>query len=233
MELGGNAPFLIFDDADLDAAVAGVMASKFRNAGQTCVCANRIFVQDGVYDAFAEKLRFAVEAQVVGNGMAPDVDLGPLIDDAAIEKVREHIDDAVSLGAQVFTGGKAHALGGRFFKPTILTDVSPKAKLMNEETFGPVAPLIRFKTEEEAVAMANDTPFGLAAYFYTTDYARSWRVAEALECGIVGLNEGLISTEVAPFGGVKESGVGREGSKYGIEDYIEVKYICAGGLALR
>jgi succinate-semialdehyde dehydrogenase/glutarate-semialdehyde dehydrogenase len=233
MELGGNAPFLIFDDAELDAAVAGVMASKFRNAGQTCVCANRIFVQDGVYDAFAEKLRIAVEAQVVGDGMAPGVDLGPLIDDAAIEKVREHIDDAVSLGAQVFTGGKAHALGGRFFKPTILTDVSPKAKLMNEETFGPVAPLIRFKTEEEGVAMANDTPFGLAAYFYTTNYARSWRVAEALECGIVGLNEGLISTEVAPFGGVKESGVGREGSKYGIEDYIEVKYICAGGLALR
>ncbi|TPQ32697.1 NAD-dependent succinate-semialdehyde dehydrogenase, partial [Cupriavidus pinatubonensis] len=233
MELGGNAPFLIFDDADLDAAVAGVMASKFRNAGQTCVCANRIFVQDGVYDAFAEKLRIAVDAQVVGDGMAPGVDLGPLIDDAAIEKVREHIDDAVSLGAQVFTGGKAHALGGRFFKPTILTDVSPKAKLMNEETFGPVAPLIRFKDEEEGVAMANDTPFGLAAYFYTTNYARSWRVAEALECGIVGLNEGLISTEVAPFGGVKESGVGREGSKYGIEDYIEVKYICAGGLALR
>ncbi|QUN32883.1 NAD-dependent succinate-semialdehyde dehydrogenase (plasmid) [Cupriavidus sp. KK10] len=233
MELGGNAPFLIFDDADLDAAVAGVMASKFRNAGQTCVCANRIFVQDGVYDAFAEKLRIAVEAQVVGDGMAPGVDLGPLIDDAAIEKVRQHIDDAVSLGAQVFTGGKGHALGGRFFKPTILTDVSPKAKLMNEETFGPVAPLIRFKTEEEGIAMANDTPFGLAAYFYTTNYARSWRVAEALECGIVGLNEGLISTEVAPFGGVKESGVGREGSKYGIEDYIEVKYICAGGLALR
>lgn len=233
MELGGNAPFLIFDDADLDAAVAGVMASKFRNAGQTCVCANRIFVQDGVYDAFAEKLRIAVEAQVVGDGMAPGVDLGPLIDDAAIEKVREHIDDAVSLGAQIFTGGDAHTLGGRFFKPTILTDVSPEAKLMNEETFGPVAPLIRFKTEEEVVAMANDTPFGLAAYFYTTNYARSWRVAEALECGIVGLNEGLISTEVAPFGGVKESGVGREGSKYGIEDYIEVKYICAGGLALR
>jgi len=233
MELGGNAPFLIFDDADLDAAVTGVMASKFRNAGQTCVCANRIFVQEGVYDAFAEKLRVAVEAQVVGDGMAPGVDLGPLIDDAAIDKVREHIDDAVSLGAQVFTGGKPHALGGRFFKPTILTDVSPKAKLMNEETFGPVAPLIRFKTEEEGVAMANDTPFGLAAYFYTTNYARSWRVAEALECGIVGLNEGLISTEVAPFGGVKESGVGREGSKYGIEDYIEIKYICAGGLALR
>ncbi|QET04828.1 MULTISPECIES: NAD-dependent succinate-semialdehyde dehydrogenase [Cupriavidus] len=233
MELGGNAPFLIFDDADLDAAVAGVMASKFRNAGQTCVCANRIFVQDGVYDAFAEKLRVAVEAQKVGDGMSPGVDLGPLIDDAAVEKVREHIVDAVALGAQVFTGGKPHALGGRFFTPTILTDVSPKAKLMNEETFGPVAPLIHFKTEAEGVAMANDTPFGLAAYFYTTDYARSWRVAEALECGIVGLNEGLISTEVAPFGGVKESGIGREGSKYGIEDYIEVKYICAGGLAPR
>jgi len=233
MELGGNAPFLIFDDADLDAAVAGVMASKFRNAGQTCVCANRIFVQDGVYDAFAEKLRVAVEAQAVGDGMAPGIDLGPLIDDAAVDKVREHIEDAVALGARVFTGGHAHKLGGRFFEPTILTDVSPQAKLMNEETFGPVAPLIHFKTEAEGVAMANDTPFGLAAYFYTTDYARSWRVAEALECGIVGLNEGLISTEVAPFGGVKESGIGREGSKYGIEDYIEVKYICAGGLAAR
>lgn len=233
MELGGNAPFLIFDDADLDAAVAGVMASKFRNAGQTCVCANRIFVQDGIYDAFAEKLRVAVEAQAVGDGMAPGIDLGPLIDDAAVDKVREHIEDAVALGARVFTGGHAHKLGGRFFEPTILTDVSPQAKLMNEETFGPVAPLIHFKTEAEGVAMANDTPFGLAAYFYTTDYARSWRVAEALECGIVGLNEGLISTEVAPFGGVKESGIGREGSKYGIEDYIEVKYICAGGLAAR
>ncbi|MBP0633030.1 MULTISPECIES: NAD-dependent succinate-semialdehyde dehydrogenase [unclassified Cupriavidus] len=233
MELGGNAPFLIFDDADLDAAVAGVMASKFRNAGQTCVCANRIFVQDGVYDAFAQKLKIAVEAQVVGDGLAPGVDLGPLIDDAAIDKVREHIEDAVSLGGNVLTGGKPHALGGRFFDPTILTNVSPKAKLMNEETFGPVAPLIRFATEEEGVAMANDTPFGLAAYFYTGNYARSWRVAEALECGIVGLNEGLISTEVAPFGGVKESGIGREGSKYGIEDYIEVKYICAGGLSVR
>ncbi|MFM0704414.1 NAD-dependent succinate-semialdehyde dehydrogenase [Paraburkholderia sediminicola] len=233
MELGGNAPFLIFDDADLDAAVAGVMASKFRNAGQTCVCANRIFVQDGVYEAFAQKLKVAVEAQVIGDGLGPDVDLGPLIDDAAIDKVREHIDDAVGLGAQVLTGGGSHPLGGRFFTPTILTNVSPKAKLMSEETFGPVAPLIRFHTEEEGVALANDTPFGLAAYFYTNDYSRSWRVAEALECGIVGLNEGLISTEVAPFGGVKESGIGREGSKYGVEDYIEVKYICAGGLAPR
>ncbi|MGT2455537.1 NAD-dependent succinate-semialdehyde dehydrogenase [Cupriavidus basilensis] len=233
MELGGNAPFLIFDDADLDAAVVGVMASKFRNAGQTCVCANRIFVQEGVYDAFAKKLQAAVEAQVVGDGMAAGVDLGPLIDDAAIDKVREHIDDAVGLGARVLTGGHSHPLGGRFFTPTILTDVSPKAKLMHEETFGPVAPLIRFQTENEGVAMANDTPFGLAAYFYTGSYARSWRVAEALECGIVGLNEGLISTEVAPFGGMKESGIGREGSKYGIEDYIEVKYLCAGGLGVR
>jgi succinate-semialdehyde dehydrogenase/glutarate-semialdehyde dehydrogenase len=233
MELGGNAPFLIFDDADLDAAVAGVMASKFRNAGQTCVCANRIFVQDGIYDTFAAKLKIAVEAQVVGDGMAPGVDLGPLIDDAAIDKVREHIEDAVGLGGNILTGGKSHPLGGRFFSPTILTNVSADAKLMHEETFGPVAPLIRFHSEEEGVAMANDTPFGLAAYFYTRDYARSWRVAEALECGIVGLNEGLISTEVAPFGGVKESGMGREGSKYGIEDYVEVKYICAGGLAAR
>ncbi len=230
MELGGNAPFIVFDDADLDAAVAGVMASKFRNAGQTCVCANRIFVQDGIYERFAQKLKTVVEAQVVGDGLESGVTLGPLIDDAAVAKVREHIDDAVALGATVLTGGGSHRLGGRFFKPTILADVSPKSKLMHEETFGPVAPLVRFETEEEAVAMANDTAFGLAAYFYTRDYARSWRVAEALEVGIVGLNEGLISTEVAPFGGVKESGVGREGSKYGVDDYLEIKYVCAGGL---
>jgi succinate-semialdehyde dehydrogenase/glutarate-semialdehyde dehydrogenase len=230
MELGGNAPFIVFDDADLDAAVTGVMASKFRNTGQTCVCANRIFVQDGIYDKFAGKLKERIEAQVVGNGMDKGVTLGPLIDEAAVEKVKEHISDAVSLGAKTLIGGKMHKLGGQFFEPTILVEVSTKAKLMNEETFGPVAPLIRFKTEEEAVAMANDTPFGLAAYFYTTDYARSWRVAEALECGIVGLNEGIISTEVAPFGGIKESGVGREGSKYGVDNYVEVKYICAGGL---
>jgi succinate-semialdehyde dehydrogenase/glutarate-semialdehyde dehydrogenase len=230
MELGGNAPFIVFDDADLDAAVAGVMASKFRNAGQTCVCANRIFVQAGIYDRFTEKLKTTVEAQVVGNGLEKGVNLGPLIDDAAVAKVREHIEDAVGLGAHVVTGGKAHALGGRFFAPTILADVSPKSKLMQEETFGPVAPLIRFDTDEQAVAMANDTPFGLAAYFYTQDYARAWRVAEALEVGIVGLNEGLISTELAPFGGIKESGVGREGSKYGIDDYLEIKYVCAGGL---
>jgi len=230
MELGGNAPFIIFGDADLDAAVAGVMASKFRNVGQTCVCANRIFVHDSIYDTFAAKLKVAVEAQKMGDGLQDGVDLGPLIDGAAVDKVKEHIEDALSLGAQVLTGGQAHKLGGLFFQPTILTDVSPRSKLMNEETFGPVAPLIRFSTDEEAVAMANDTPFGLAAYFYTTDYARAWRVSEALECGIVGLNEGIISTELAPFGGIKESGVGREGSKYGIDDYIEIKYICAGGL---
>ena len=230
MELGGNAPFIVFDDADLDDAVAGVMASKFRNAGQTCVCANRIFVQAGIYERFAEKLRATVEAQVVGNGLDAGVNLGPLIDDAAVAKVREHIDDALTLGARLVTGGRPHALGGRFFQPTILADVSPKSRLMQEETFGPVAPLIRFETDEEAIAMANDTPFGLAAYFYTQDYARAWRVAEALEVGIVGLNEGLISTELAPFGGIKESGVGREGSKYGIDDYLEIKYVCAGGL---
>ena len=230
MELGGNAPFIVFGDADLDAAVAGVMASKFRNAGQTCVCANRIFVQDMIYDVFAAKLKVAVEAQVVGDGMQAGVNLGPLIDAAAVNKVQEHISDAIALGAKVLTGGEPHALGGHFFQPTILINVSPAAKLMNEETFGPVAPLIRFSSEEEVVAMANDTPFGLAAYFYTGSYERAWRVSEALECGIVGLNEGIISTELAPFGGIKESGVGREGSKYGIEDYVEVKYICAGGL---
>ncbi|VTU13200.1 Succinate-semialdehyde dehydrogenase [NADP(+)] GabD [Variovorax sp. SRS16] len=231
MELGGNAPFIVFDDADLDAAVAGVMASKFRNAGQTCVCANRIFVQDGIYERFANKLKTVVEAQVVGNGMDEGVHLGPLIDDAAVAKVREHIDDAVSLGATVITGGASHRLGKRFFTPTILANVSPKSKLMYEETFGPVAPLVRFKSDDEAIAMANDTPFGLAAYFYTQDYARAWQVAEALEVGIVGLNEGLISTELAPFGGIKESGVGREGSKYGVDDYLEIKYVCAGGLS--
>jgi len=231
MELGGNAPFIVFHDADLDAAVAGVMASKFRNAGQTCVCANRIFVQSSIYERFTDKLKRAVEAQVVGNGLESGVDLGPLIDDAAVTKVREHIDDAVALGASIVTGGAAHRLGGRFFTPTILANVSAASKLMHEETFGPVAPLVRFENEADAVAMANDTPFGLAAYFYTNDYARAWRVAEALEVGIVGLNEGLISTEVAPFGGVKESGVGREGSKYGVDDYIEIKYVCAGGLA--
>ena len=230
LELGGNAPFIVFDDADIDSAVEGAMASKYRNAGQTCVCANRIFVQSGIYDEFAERLKQTVEAQVVGDGMQDGVNLGPLIDSAAVDKVKEHIADALALGARVLMGGKPHALGGHFFQPTILLDVSPDSRLMHEETFGPVAPLIRFSTEEEVVARANDTPFGLAAYFYTSNYERSWRVAEALECGIVGLNEGIISTELAPFGGIKESGVGREGSKYGIDDYLEIKYVCAGGL---
>ncbi len=230
MELGGNAPFIVFDDADLDKAVAGAVASKYRNAGQTCVCANRIFVQDGIYDAFAAKLRDTVNKFVVGNGMTKDVNIGPLIDQAAVDKVEDHIKDALAAGAQVFHGGKRHALGGTFFEPTILTGVKPGMKLMKEETFGPVAPLVRFKTEQEAIAMANDTIYGLASYFYTRDVARAWRVAEALEYGIVGVNEGIISTEVAPFGGVKQSGIGREGSKYGIEDYLEIKYMCHGGV---
>lgn len=230
LELGGNAPFIIFEDADLDAAVSGAMICKFRNAGQTCVCANRIYVQDSIYDTFAAKLKVAVEALRVGNGLAEDVDIGPLINAAAVDQVKQHIEDAINHGAQIVTGGHPHQLGGYFFEPTILTNVSSEARLMKEETFGPVAPLVRFSTEEEVIAMANNTPFGLAAYFYTKSYARSWRVAESLECGIVGLNAGLISTEVAPFGGVKESGLGREGSKYGIEDYLETKYICVGGL---
>lgn len=230
MELGGNAPFIVFDDADLDLAVAGAMASKFRNAGQTCVCANRIFVQDGIYDAFAERLKQAVLALNIGEGLQEDIDLGPLIDQAAVDKVQEHVDDAIAGGATALTGGRAHALGGLFYEPSILVNVSRDAKLMQEETFGPVAPLIRFSTEQEVIDLANDTPFGLASYFYTSDYRRAWRVSEALETGIVGLNEGIISTELAPFGGVKESGVGREGSKYGVDDYVEIKYICAGGL---
>ena len=230
MELGGNAPFIVFDDADLDLAVAGAMASKFRNAGQTCVCANRIFVQDGIYDAFAERLKQAVLSLRVGTGLQEDVDLGPLIDQAAIDKVQEHVDDAIAGGASALIGGRTHELGGLFYEPSILVNVSRQAKLMQEETFGPVAPLIRFSTEQEVIDLANDTPFGLAAYFYTSDYGRAWRVAEALETGIVGLNEGIISTELAPFGGIKESGIGREGSKYGVDDYVEIKYICAGGL---
>ncbi len=230
MELGGNAPFIVFDDADLDLAVAGAMASKFRNAGQTCVCANRIFVQNGVYDEFAERLKQAVLAMKVGNGLEENVDLGPLIDQAAIDKVQEHVDDAIAGGASALTGGRAHQAGGLFYEPSILVNVSRDAKLMQEETFGPVAPLIRFSTEQDVIELANDTPFGLAAYFYTSDYRRAWRVSEALETGIVGLNEGIISTELAPFGGVKESGIGREGSKYGVDDYVEIKYICAGGL---
>jgi succinate-semialdehyde dehydrogenase/glutarate-semialdehyde dehydrogenase len=230
MELGGNAPFIVFDDADLDRAVAGVMTSKFRNAGQTCVCANRIFVQAGVYDRFSTMLAKAVGTLQVGDGLETGVTIGPLIDNAAVEKVEEHISDALAKGASVFVGGQRHERGGTFFQPTILTNVPGGTKLMSEETFGPVAPLTRFDTEDEVIRLANDTEFGLASYFYTRDLARSWRVAEALEYGIVGINEGLISTEVAPFGGVKQSGLGREGSKYGIEDYLEVKYMHVGGL---
>jgi succinate-semialdehyde dehydrogenase/glutarate-semialdehyde dehydrogenase len=228
MELGGNAPFIVFEDADLDAAVAGAIASKYRNTGQTCVCANRLLVQSSVYDAFARKLADAVAKLRVGDGLKGPTDQGPLIDTKALAKVEEHIADAVAKGGQIASGGKRHALGGTFFQPTIITNVTPDMKVAREETFGPVAPLFRFETEAEAVRMANDTEFGLAAYFYTRDLARSWRVSEALEYGIVGLNTGLISTEVAPFGGVKESGMGREGSKYGILDYTELKYVCVG-----
>jgi succinate-semialdehyde dehydrogenase/glutarate-semialdehyde dehydrogenase len=226
MELGGNAPFIVFDDADLDAAAEGAIASKYRNAGQTCVCANRLLVQDRVYDAFATKLAERVAKLEVGNGMDAGVTTGPLIDPAAVAKVEEHIADAVAKGARVVTGGKRHALGGLFFEPTILAEVTPAMKVAREETFGPVAPLFRFREEAEAIRMANDTEFGLAAYFYARDLGRVWRVSEGLEYGMVGINTGLISTEVAPFGGVKESGLGREGSKYGIEDYLEVKYLC-------
>ncbi|HQT62601.1 MULTISPECIES: NADP-dependent succinate-semialdehyde dehydrogenase [unclassified Acidiphilium] len=230
MELGGNAPFIVFDDADLDAAVKGAIDSKFRNAGQTCVCANRILVQDGVFEAFAEKLKVAVEALKVGNGMEAGVTQGPLINREAVEKVEAHIADAVAGGARIVTGGRRHELGGNFFTPTVIADVKGDALIFREETFGPVAPLFRFSTEAEAIAMANDTEFGLASYFYARDVGRIFRVAEALEYGIVGINEGLISTEVAPFGGVKSSGLGREGSKYGIEDYLEIKYLALGGL---
>ena len=230
MELGGNAPFIVFDDADLDAAVAGAMASKYRNTGQTCVCANRILVQDGVYDVFAAKLKAAVEAMKVGNGMEPGVSQGPLINADAVKKVEEHIADALKRGASVVTGGHRHKLGGTFFEPTILANVPNDAMIFREETFGPVAPLFRFKTEEEAISLANDTEFGLASYFYARDVGRIFRVAEALEYGIIGINEGIISTEVAPFGGMKSSGLGREGSKYGIEDYLEIKYLTLGGI---
>lgn len=230
MELGGNAPFIVFDDADLDAAVVGAIVSKFRNSGQTCVCANRLLVQDGVFDAFAEKLKVAVEALRVGNGMDEGVTQGPLINADAVEKVEDHIADALGKGARVVTGGKRHGLGGTFFEPTVLADVPRTAKVFHEETFGPLAPLFRFETEAEAIEMANDTEFGLASYFYARDVGRIFRVAEALDYGIVGINEGLISTEVAPFGGIKSSGLGREGSKYGIEDYLEIKYLALGGL---
>lgn len=230
LELGGNAPFLVFDDADLDAAVDGAMISKYRNNGQTCVCANRILVQEGVYDAFAAKLAEKVKTLKVGPGTEAGVTTGPLIDQNAVAKVEEHIQDAIAKGAKVLVGGKKHALGGLFFEPTVLTDVNTSMKVTKEETFGPVAPLFRFKTEEEAIAMANDTEFGLASYFYARDIGRIWRVAEGVESGMVGINTGLISNEVAPFGGVKQSGIGREGSKYGIEEYLEVKYLCMGGV---
>ncbi|MEG0234177.1 MAG: NADP-dependent succinate-semialdehyde dehydrogenase [Hafnia sp.] len=228
LELGGNAPFIVFDDADLDKAVEGALASKFRNAGQTCVCANRLYVQDGVYDAFAKKLQAVVEKLTLGDGLAQGVTTGPLIDEKAVAKVKEHIEDALSKGARIITGGQPHELGGNFFQPTILVDVPASAKVAKEETFGPLAPLFRFKDEADAVAQANDTEFGLAAYFYARDLSRVFRVGEALEYGIVGINTGIISNEVAPFGGIKASGLGREGSKYGIEDYLEIKYMCIG-----
>ena len=228
LELGGNAPFIVFDDADLDAAVAGAIDSKYRNSGQTCVCANRLLVQGGVYDAFAHKLRDAVAKLRVGDGLSGPTDQGPLIDARALAKVERHLADAVEKGARILLGGRRHALGGTFFEPTVVTGATAEMLMAREETFGPVAPLFRFATEAEAIEMANDTEFGLAAYFYTRDLARSWRVAEALEYGIVGVNTGLISTAVAPFGGVKESGIGREGSRHGILEYTEMKYLCVG-----
>ncbi len=228
MELGGNAPFIVFDDADLDAAVEGAIQSKYRNAGQTCVCANRFLVQDGVYDEFAEKLTAAVNEMKVGDGMDEGIDQGPLINEEAVEKVEEHISDAVSKGARVLTGGSRHELGGSFFQPTLMVDVSDQMLVASEETFGPLAPLFRFSTEEEAIQMANDTEFGLAAYFFSQNLGRVWRVSEQLEYGMVGINSGIISTAIAPFGGVKQSGMGREGSKYGIEEYMEIKYLCMG-----
>ncbi|MFL9866706.1 NAD-dependent succinate-semialdehyde dehydrogenase [Paraburkholderia fungorum] len=230
LELGGNAPFIVFDDADIDAAVQGAMASKFRNTGQTCVCVNRFYVQDGVYDAFTLALTKAVRTMRVGNALQGEVEQGPLINQAALKKVEAHVADALQKGAKVLTGGKPHALGGTFYEPTVLVDASKSMLIAAEETFGPVAACFRFKSEDEAVAAANDTPFGLSAYFYTRDLARAWRVAEALESGMVGINEGILSTEVAPFGGVKQSGLGREGSKYGLDEYTELKYMMMGGL---
>lgn len=230
MELGGNAPFIVFDDADLDAAVQGAIASKYRNAGQTCVCTNRLFVQEDVYDAFVEKFSTAVRQLAVGNGLDDGTTIGPLIDAQAVAKVEEHVADAVQKGARVVVGGARHELGAHFYEPTVLANATRAMRIFDEETFGPVAPVFRFRTEKEAIELANDTQFGLASYFYGRDIGRVWRVAEALEYGIVGINEGLISTEVAPFGGVKESGLGREGSKYGIDDYLELKYLCMGGI---
>jgi succinate-semialdehyde dehydrogenase/glutarate-semialdehyde dehydrogenase len=230
LELGGNAPFIVFDDADLDKAVQGAMASKYRNAGQTCVCANRLYVQDSVYDAFAEKLAAEVRKMKVGPGTTDGVTAGPLINKAAVEKVEEHVADALKRGASIVVGGKRHALGGNFYEPTVLANVTKEMMVAREETFGPVAPLFKFKTEEDVVAMANDTPFGLAAYFYSRDVGRVWRVGEAIECGIIGINEGIISSEVVPFGGYKQSGLGREGSHHGVEEYLEIKYMLMGGL---
>jgi succinate-semialdehyde dehydrogenase/glutarate-semialdehyde dehydrogenase len=230
MELGGNAPFILFDDADLEAAVKGAISSKYRNAGQTCVCANRILVQDGIYDAFAHRLAEEVAALAVGNGADAGVSIGPLIEPAALDKVERHVKDALAHGAKLVTGGQRHKLGGTFYEPTILTGVTPEMQIFREETFGPVAPLIRFKDEAEAIRLANDTEFGLAAYLYTRDVGRVFRLSEALDFGMVGVNEGIISNEAAPFGGIKQSGLGREGSKYGIEDYLEIKYLCLGGI---
>jgi len=231
LELGGNAPFIVFEDADLEAAVQGVMASKYRNTGQTCVCANRLFVHTSVYDEFAARLVTAVSALRVGAGLSGPTDQGPLIDERALAKVEAHVADAVAQGARIASGGRRHALGGNFYEPTVLLDVTPGMRVAREETFGPVAPLIRFTDEAEVLRLANDTAAGLAAYFFTRDLARSWRVQEALEYGLIGVNTGLISTEVAPFGGVKESGLGREGSRHGIDDYTELKYVCVGGLS--
>jgi succinate-semialdehyde dehydrogenase/glutarate-semialdehyde dehydrogenase len=230
MELGGNAPFIVFDDADLDTAVQGALISKYRNAGQTCVCSNRLFVQEKIYDTFVAKLVAATAAMTVGDGAEPDTDIGPLVNAGAVSDVDALVSASVAAGAQVALGGSAHELGGCFYQPTILTEVTSEMAVFRNEIFGPVAPIIRFSTEEEVIAMANDTEFGLASYFYTRDIGRVWRVAEALEYGIVGINEGIISNEMAPFGGVKESGSGREGSKYGIDDYVEIKYMLMGGL---
>src|SRR5689334_812489 len=230
LELGGNAPFIVFDDADLDAAAEGAMQSKYRNAGQTCICANRMFVQDGIYDAFAAKLTEKVRALKVGPGTEAGVTQGPLIDSHAIAKVEDHVSDAVSHGARVAAGGRRHSLGGLFYEPTVLTHVTPTMKIFREETFGPIAPLIRFKDDAEVIELANRTEYGLASYFYSRDIGRIWRVAEALEYGMVGVNTGLITTEVAPFGGMKQSGLGREGARYGIDEFVEVKYVCFGGI---
>jgi succinate-semialdehyde dehydrogenase/glutarate-semialdehyde dehydrogenase len=230
LELGGNAPFLVFDDADLESAVAGAVASKYRNAGQTCVCANRIFVQSGIYERFAQRLAEVATSLKIGNGLDQDTKIGPLIEEKAVVKVEEHVRDALAKGAKVVTGGKRVEGSGYFYQPTVLTGIRSDMLAMREETFGPVAPLMKFETEDEAVRLANATEFGLASYFYSRDVGRVWRVAEALESGIVGINEGIISTEVAPFGGVKESGIGREGSKYGLDEYLEIKYLCYGGV---